>query len=224
MRTSGRGKAAGRRWRDVAGDTDGARTACCQQPTRGACKRTGAYARAQEAVLPRGIAPWRRWRPASSLPMASELLRAPRASVQMARTCPQGHRRCRIPEVYRLPSGPAPPCTKFCASHRMASRGPSQGAQWLWCTFTSRAAAAGSPCGCWAPRSLGMCVLAVLYHGLWGVSRRVGAVWLNPCLGVCGRLQDVWKDANPCGCAAVGGHHRAGCRARGHEGARQGRG
>ena len=70
--TFGNKNSAGARGWAIAGDTDGARpwaprTACCQQPTRGACKRTGAYARAQAALF----------RPLRLRCLASEFLRAP---------------------------------------------------------------------------------------------------------------------------------------------------
>ena len=65
----------------------------------------------------------------------------------------------------------------------MASRGPAQGAKRLQCTFAPRATASGRQRGGWLPRSLGMCVLAKMYYGLWGECRRFRAVWLTRCVG-----------------------------------------
>ena len=52
--------------------------------------------------------------------------------------------------------------------------------------FAARVAAALRPRGRWVPRSLGMCVLAKMYYGLWGECRRFRAVWLTRCVGCAG--------------------------------------
>ena len=116
---------------------------------------------------------------ASSLPEDSEFSRVRLARGPRTHACPQGHGRCGMPEKHRINSHPAHPCTKFCAGHRMAGRGPAQGAKRLQSTSAPRTAVAGRPRGRWLPRSLGMCVLAKMYYGLWGVGRRFRAVWLT---------------------------------------------
>ena len=56
--------------------------------------------------------------------------------------------------------------------------------------FAARVAAALRPRGRWVPRSLGMCVLAKMYYGLWGECRRFRAVWLTRCVGCAGPRPD----------------------------------
>ena len=121
--------------------------------------------------------------PASSPKTLCEVSRARLAASPCPCACPQGRGRCGNPEKHRINSHPAPPCTKFCAGHRMAHRAPAQAAKRPLCVCAALVDAALRPRGRRVPRSLGMCVRAKMYYGLWGECCRFRAVWLTRCVG-----------------------------------------
>ena len=65
--------------------------------------------------------------PASSPKTLREFSRARLASGPCPCACPQGRGRCGNPEMHRVNSHPAPPCTKFCAFSRFRESGTSAG-------------------------------------------------------------------------------------------------
>ena len=82
--------------------------------------------------------------------------------------CPQGRGRCGNPEMHRINSHPAPPCTKFCAFSRFRESGTSAGCK-------------KGRCACLQPASRLLCD-----HEAAGCPDPSACVYLRKCTMVCG--------------------------------------